>query len=328
VFERRRARILLAALVLVTLVLVTVDYRAGGGGPVATLREFASDVFGPIQDGVSAVLRPVRNFINGIGDLFSARTDVHELQQRIDELEEEQASISDLQREIASLRALLAMDQEMGLETVTAEVIGAPPSNFEYTVTIDVGTDDGVREDMVVVAGDGLVGRIVQATSNASRVLLAIDKNFAAAVRVASSGEQGIVTGGGSEPMRLELVDPDAPIEVGDEIVTSSYEGGTFPDGVPVGTVEALGGDELSRTATVRQYIDFTKLDFVLVIIRGPVRPPPPPVDPDEATATPTSTSTPTGTATSTADPTEPSPTPPSETEPAIEPTPTATSST
>jgi rod shape-determining protein MreC len=190
------------------------------------------------------------------------------------------------------------------LETIAARTVALGPSNFEWTITIDVGSDDGVRRDMPVVNGDGLVGRVIQVTPNASRVLLTIDPNFGAAARVARHGETGYIDGRGGEPMVFRPLDPEIDIEVGDEIVTSSYQGGIFPGGLRIGTVSVVddGSNRLAREVQVQPFVDFTRLHHVLVVINAPVDEIPPmtespdvdftrpdvepTVDPDELEAT------------------------------------------
>ncbi len=272
-YQRRRARVVLAVLVLIALVLITIDFRSSDEGPLSRLRSLATATFGPVQDGLSSLLRPVGNAIDDIGDVFSLRAENEQLRTRLTELEERRRSFDDLERENETLRALLSMRDRTGFDVVAARVVALAPSNYEWTITIDAGSEDGVERDMVVIDGDGLVGRIIQVTPSASRVLLAIDPNFSAAARVAGLGEQGPMSGRGGDLMRFLPLDPEAEIERGDEIVTSSYSNGIFPSGIPIGSVEDVGEQTtlLSREVDVRPYVDFTRLDFVLVVLHAPI---------------------------------------------------------
>lgn len=290
-FERRRARVLLAVLTLVALVLLTVDARAGRSGPLARVRDGIATVFGPVQDGLATVLSPLGRALDNVGDLFRLREENVRLEERLEELEQRRESFADLQRENEELRALLEMrdtllERDEAFEFLPAEVIALAPSNFEWTITLDVGTRHGVEIDMTVINGDGLVGRVIQVTPTASRVLLAIDPNFAAAARIARSGENGVIEGADTDPMRLTLFNPEADAEERDEVVTSTYQNATYPDGIPIGAVAAIGepiaGE--SRQVTVRPYVDFTRLGAVLVILREP--PPAPLPPPPTATGT------------------------------------------
>ncbi len=103
-FERRRARVLLAVLTLVALVLLTVDARAGRSGPLARVRDGIATVFGPVQDGLATVLRPVGQAFDNVGDLFRLREENTRLEARLEELEQRRRSFSDLERENEELR--------------------------------------------------------------------------------------------------------------------------------------------------------------------------------------------------------------------------------
>lgn len=271
-YNRRRARILLAVLVLAALVLVTVDFRSDGSrgeGPLGALRGGASTVFGPIQDGLATIVRPIGGSIGNVTGLFSARAENAQLRAQLERLQDRRRSYDDVVRENEELRQLLAIQEAIAFETAAAQVIASGPSNFEWTVTLDIGSSDGVARDMPVINGDGLVGRVIQTTADSSRVLLAVDPSFQAAAKHAQTGEEGTLQGNGGDPMIFRPLDPESEVEVGDEIVTSLYSNGVFPSGIPIGTVaradEASG--LLTRAIRVRPWVDFTRLQSVLVVL-------------------------------------------------------------
>ncbi len=292
-FERRRARILLATLMLVSLVLLTVDERAGAEGPLGRVRTGVSTVFEPLQDGVTTIVRPIGALLNGVVGFFRLREENARLKAELEQMRGRREALDDVLRENASLRALLDMREKLSgrsdeFRFLPAEVIALAPSNFEWTITLDVGDTHGVREGMTVIAGRGLIGRVIQVGPISSRVLLAIDSQFSVAVRIARNGEHGYLQGGGTHPMRLNLINPEADVAQEDEIVTSTYSNAMFPDGIPVGGVASVGEKTglLNREILVRPYVDFAKLDLVLVILRAPPPAPLPPVGPAPAAAT------------------------------------------
>jgi len=277
-YQRRRARILIGVLLVVSLVLVTLDVRGGEGHLLERLRGSATTVLTPIQDGVSTLVRPLGDATSNLRELFRIRAENVELRQRVDELEQRRRARADLERENRELRDLLDIRDHAELETVTARAVALAPSSFEWTITIDAGSNDGVERDMPVVNGDGLVGRVIQVTPSASRVLLAIDPSFSAAARSGRTGEIGTLSGRGGEPMLLQPLDPSADIELRDIVVTSSYAGGVFPGGLPIGVVTDAGDPaaRLTRTIQVLPYVDFTRLHHVHVVLSAPVEPVPP----------------------------------------------------
>ena len=259
---------LLALLVAAAIALITLDFRGGDDGPMARGRDLATAVVRPLQDGVGTLLSPFSAAGTAITDLFGVRAENRALRERVERLEDRRRVLDDLERENTELRDLLAMADRTELDTVAARVVALAPSNFEWTITIDVGSDDGLARGMPVVDGDGLVGRVIQVTPTASRVLLAIDPSFSAAARSATSGEVGVIDGRGGDPMVLRLLDPDAEVAQGDAVVTSSYQGGVFPAGIPVGTVSEIteGSSPMSSEVLVNPYVDFTRLHHVLVV--------------------------------------------------------------
>ncbi len=283
-YQRRRARGLLVLLVLVSLTLITIDFRAGDEGPLSGLRRVATSVFEPVQEALATAVRPVGDGFRAIGDTFRARSELARLRAEMQEVDEVRQSFDDLSRENAELRGLLGLRDRVAAESVTARVVAQSSSNFDWTVTLDVGASSGVQRDMVVVNGQGLVGRVLQVTETASRVLLALDPNFSAAARVAPSGETGLITGQAGDLMRYRPLDPETEVEVGAEIVTSGYSNGIFPPGIPIGTVEEVGQPTalLDRELRVRPFVDFSRLDFVLIILQEAVQPPPDVLDSTE----------------------------------------------
>lgn len=277
-YQRRRARVLLAVLVLVALVLVTVDFRTDGKdgqGPLGWARGALSSVLGPVQEGLATIVRPIGNAVETFSDVFELRAENERLRARLQALEARRVSYDDVARQNDELRALLDLQSAGDMESVAARVIDLGSSNFDWTITLDVGSNDGVERDMVVINGDGLVGRVIQVTNSHARVLLAIDPNFGAPGRVARNAEAGPITGAGGKPLVFAPFDPEADIEAGDEIVTSQYSNSSFPSGIPIGTVEEPGspGGLLTRQVTVRPFVDFSRLDVVLVVLENPDRP-------------------------------------------------------
>lgn len=268
-FDRqRRLRLLLLTFVLASITIVTIDFRTQGDGPLDRLGRVAMTVVGPLQEGLSTIFRPVGNFFGGIGRIGSLQARIELLERQNAELRAQQEAVEDITRENASLRKLLVLRDRFNLRTTPAQVIGVSPSNFERVVFINQGSADGVRKDMPVLAGEGLAGRVVEVSATSAKVLLIVDRASAVAARLASNGKTGILEGTGGAAVRFELLDPEAEVEVGDRVLTSGYDGGVFPPGLPLGTVTDAPPPHsaLSRIVTVRPFVDFSSLDYVLLV--------------------------------------------------------------
>ena len=270
--SQRRVWGLFVALVLTALVLITFDFRDDEAGPTDAGREAAAAGLAPFETGIARVVSPLRRFGDGVVDLFATRSENQRLRAENEELELRRRAFADLEREVAELRALLGFRDDVGLTTVPARVIAVAPSNFEWTLTIDVGEDDGIERGMAVVAAEGLVGRVLTTTSSASRVLLVVDPNFSVAARSVATSALGLLDGGGSEPLRFAPLDPGQIVDTDDEIVTATFPGSAIPSGIPVGRIVAQDerSSRLSAAYDLLPFVDVTRLDHVLVVLAGP----------------------------------------------------------
>jgi rod shape-determining protein MreC len=270
---RRRRRTLLALLVLASLLLVTLDFRQGEDGPIASAQRLVDTAFAPLQRGVAAVVEPVGGFFSSLGDLGRLRERNLALEDELRELRERQLSVADLTRENDDLRALLGMQQRLEFTTTAGRVIAQPPGQFRWTVLIDIGTAEGVRENMAVIDANGLVGKITEVSEHHARVQLAASPNAGYFVRVVDSRQHGLLSGRGSRPMQLRIIDdPEAEITPGTEVVTRAFEGTSIPDGIPVGVVDEVPAGDMggAQLLGVAPFVDFTRLDVVLVVLDAP----------------------------------------------------------
>jgi rod shape-determining protein MreC len=281
--SQRRVWGLFVALVLTALVLITVDFREGEGVTDAG-RDVAATGLAPFERGIARVLAPLRRFGDGVVDLFATRSENQRLRAEVMELRERRRAFADLERELAETRALLGYRDDAELRTAPARVIAVSPSNFEWTLTIDVGSRAGVERGMAVVSADGLVGRVLATTASASRVLLAVDPNFSVAARSVGTSALGLVDGRGSEAMRFGPLDPRRTVDIDDEIVTATFPGSAIPAGIPIGRIVAQDtrSSRLSSVYELLPFVDVTRLDHVLVVLAGPAVDVPPFEDSDD----------------------------------------------
>ncbi len=270
--DTRRSRLVLALLLLTAFTLVTLDYRAGGESPLRSVRGVAGSVFGPVERAMAALTRPV-------GDALSALTHPGRARSQLDRVRAENDALRlQLQRNrldaarSQQLAALLRLKDAGQYTLVPAQVIAVGDGlGFEWTAAIDAGSRDGVRVDMTVVNGAGLVGRVKSVTADTATVLLAVDPAFHAGGRLEGSLEIGYTGGQGLRPMTLTLPDPRAAVRRGDRLV-SQPAGPPFAAGVPIGRVSAVltTAGALTRTALVTPFVDFTALDLVGVVVVTP----------------------------------------------------------
>lgn len=226
----------------------------------------------PFETALSRALAPVRRLDESVRDFLATRSENELLRAENEALRARRRAFADLEREIAELRTLLGFRDAAELTTVPARVIAIAPSNFEWTLTIDAGEEDGVERGMAVVAAEGLVGRVLMTTDRAARVLLVVDPNFSVASRSVATSAVGLLDGGGNEPMRFAPLDPRQGVEPDDEIVTATFPGSAVPSGIPIGRIVAQDerSSRLSAAYDLLPFVDVTRLDHVLVVLAGP----------------------------------------------------------
>jgi rod shape-determining protein MreC len=283
-------------LIAIAFALITVDIRGGEDSPVDGARQAAATVFGPIENGVAAAVDPV-------GNAVSAVRDSGERHDRIARLEKENAALratlgsDDRNRSrLKQLDGLLktAGKGQYGIKGAQVIAIGAA-QGFSWTITIDVGARDGVKRDMTVLNGDGLVGRVTTVGPDTATVLLATDPDFTVGTRMENGDELGFASGQGDRPLRVELLNGKAEVKKGDRLVTfGSQADRPFVPGVPVGVVSRVdpSGGDLTRTLYVTPFVSFTKLDIVGVVVQAPQKDPRDTVLPAKPRPTPTPTVT------------------------------------
>jgi rod shape-determining protein MreC len=272
----RSARLLVVALVSISLVTITVDYRQGDTGPLASLGDAALTVISPLQEAVSKVTKPIGNFFSTLVRLPSIRSDNRELRSRVAELESQIATSTNEAARLAELEALLGLRESIlgDVPTTGALVIASGPSNFEWAITIDKGSNDGIALDMPVVAAAGLVGRVARVTPESARVQLIIDPDSFVTGRLDVSRTTGLVSGEGELDLRMSIVSSETEVMPGEQVVTAGYKlqgvsEGIFPPGILIGSVSRVlpAEAELEKFITIRPAVDFSSLEAVLVVL-------------------------------------------------------------
>lgn len=240
------------------------------------LENLAVSVVAPLQDGIGQIFRPAGDFVADVSRFGSIKEENERLKAQIEQLNSQQRRIPEVLRENESLKALLGIREADWTEgqLLAARVIARGPSNFEWTSYLNKGANDGIRKDMAVVSAQGLVGRTIFVGNDYSKVLLAVDPQHAVGARLTNSSETGVMSGRGLSDLSFEFIDPDAPVSEGETVVTSGYDRGIYPPGIPIGRVNDVqdAPDALSQTALVTPVVDFSKLDTVLVLLdSGPI---------------------------------------------------------
>jgi rod shape-determining protein MreC len=227
----------------------------------------------PLTGGATAAFQKIKDFFGIFKEIDDLRAENAQLKKEISELNQEIDLLRDYGLENIRLRQLLDFKETHinDFRLLTAQVIGRDPSNWYSTIILNKGTNDGVQKDMAVVTHQGLVGRIINVSPQASEVLLIIDQEGAVGTRVWETRETlGVVEGNGQEKNLLTMIHMahDAEIEVGQTIVTSGLAG-LFPPGIKIGEVVAVKDEAsgLMKQAEIQPFVNFNRLEEVLIIL-------------------------------------------------------------
>lgn len=181
----------------------------------------------------------------------------------------ENERLASLHRENQRLGALLKLRREHHPKALTAQVTARDPNLWNSQVILDRGSLDGVHRDMVVVAPEGLVGRVFNVGPRACRVRLVLDPRTAVPAVLADSGALGIVYGHDAQTCTMKFIEHDVPIREGEMVMTSGL-GEVYPRGIPLGRVtRRLGRTEaLFQSVQVLPQVDFGSLRQALLLGR------------------------------------------------------------
>jgi rod shape-determining protein MreC len=246
-------------------------------------RRASDTVFAPVGDALAAPGRWTGAGVDAIRGYFFAVSENRELKAELKEMRQWRDVAIALRDTNDRYRTLLGLKTDPPIPMVAARIVTDSRGPFANTRLANAGTDKGIKAGNPVMSENGLVGRILGVTTNASRVLLLTDTASRTPVMVDRTNARAILTGDGGPNPRLDYLRGRDPVKEGDRILTSG-DGGVVPRGLPVGTaVKGLDGRWRVVLASDRAAIDFVRIllfeDFTQVVNQKAleVMPVPPP---------------------------------------------------
>jgi rod shape-determining protein MreC len=247
--------VILSFLVVLSLILLTLNDNS----QVHRIRSIATVVLGIAQDQVSFIPR------------YFGLVKENELLRRTNiELADEASRLREAKLENLRLRQLLGLKYQSIYHYVAARVVSKNLTLLRNTITLDVGTGDGIRPSMPVLSDAGLVGVVVAVNQGYSVAHLLLNVDFRASAKVQRSRVDGIVAWDGNALM-LTNITKTLDVKVGDVIVTSEYSS-TYPPGIRIGTVRVVEEQPVTlfKTVIIEPSVDFVRLEEVFVLTAVP----------------------------------------------------------
>jgi rod shape-determining protein MreC len=275
---RQRTGWLFGAIVVSHIILISAQVTTKRGVPI--LQEVTFGAFAEMQRAATTAFGSAREGWQNYFALQQIRRENEQLKAEVTKLRVSLEQERSTAQQTRTLQQLLDLRSATSFETVAAAVIGSGADPEFRTITIDKGTQDGLRADMAVMSPAGIVGRILMPTARAAKVQLIIDRNAAAGVMVERTRVAGIVTGVGNAEelgfraglIDLNYVPSSADVKRGDRVVTSGIDG-IYPKGLPVGEIQSAERERGERRIRVKPSVDFAALEAVLVVLKAPEPP-------------------------------------------------------
>ncbi|RLK62971.1 rod shape-determining protein MreC [Atopobacter sp. AH10] len=245
-------------------------------------QSFATSV---INDAVAfpgrAVTYPgnaLRDLTNSVKNLFNTYNENKHLKKKVESVYELEVKVAELQKDNEAMKNQLGLVDSLNqYGLVNATVIARNPDNWLQQLVINKGKSDGIERDMVVMSGNGLIGKIVEVNNKSSKVaLLSNTENsqtrVAALVQVDGDSVYGTVTSNPDDAnyLLMNQIDPEADLKIGDKVITSGL-GGAAPRGLFIGTVDDIHFDRygLFKEARIKHAANMNDIRYVTVVRRA-----------------------------------------------------------
>ena len=257
-------------IIITVIILILIVIFSNGENNSNFFENAATNLVMPIQNGLTYLKNKISGNSTFFTDINNLQNENEELRQKNSELEQSLRELENIRTENETLKEYLNLTEKYGeYNTIPGYVINKDISNYSKTIVINIGSDDGVQENMTVIGDEGLVGHVVSVTNNTAKVQTIVDTASSISCSMSTTKDSIVCKGtlNGQSELRAMYIPTDANIIQGDSIETSGL-GGIYPKGIHVGTVKSVTNTQniTDRYALVETAVDFDKLDTVLVI--------------------------------------------------------------
>ena len=257
-------------IIITIIILIFVVIFSNGENNATFIENVASKLVMPVQNGLTYLKNKISGNDTFFTDINNLKEENEELKAKNSELEQSLRELENIKTENETLKEYLNLTEKYGeYKTIPAYVINRDISNYTKTIIINVGTDDGIEENMTVIADQGLVGHVVSVTNSTAKVQTIIDTGSSISCMM-SATEESIVCKGtldSHNELKAMYIPTDYNMIQGDSVETSGL-GGIYPKGIHIGTVKKVENTQniTDRYAVIETAVDFDRLSTVLVI--------------------------------------------------------------
>ncbi len=269
---------MVGALVLLSIVLITVYFREPAGGGLHGVQSTGAAVLRPFEVAAERVARPFRDGYDWFAGLVHAKNQNADLRAEVDKYSQLATQNANAAKENAELRRQLGYVSSrrfpQGYDYVPTDIISRGPSELQQELVVAAGSTRGIRLGDPVVNADGLIGLVTQAARDTAQVTLLTDANVKVSATDLTTGAAGVVSSGQSRgTLILDRVSKSQVIGQDDLIVTQGFRLGSltsyYPRGIAIGVVSSASQNDLDPywQVQLRPRVDFDSLQSVLVLV-------------------------------------------------------------
>ncbi|AEB73159.1 rod shape-determining protein MreC [Lentilactobacillus buchneri] len=242
------------------------------------VQQFGNDIVGFADQIVAAPMNGIHHGFVSTKNLLNTYQENQRLKSKVDQLTQTQVKDQVLSRENKQLKRQLNVGSTLtGYEKINAAVITRTPSSWASQVIINKGQASGIKKDMPVIAGPGLIGTVAEVNKTNSKVVLisnTAENSNRFAIQVLGDNSKvvnGIITSYDSAANRIIMgnITSNAKLSVGNRVTTSGL-GGVIPKGIYVGTVSKVTQDDygLAKKVYIKPAANLNDIEVVSVAIR------------------------------------------------------------
>ena len=267
---KTKKRGIVGVVITIIIIVILVIFTNSNVNQLTYLQDICNVFVMPIQNGFTYLKNKISGNDAFFADMDTLKAENEELKQKNSELEQSLRELEIIKAENETLKEYVNLkDKYADYNAIPADVINRDISNYSSTIVINVGSEDGIKTDMTVIADSGLVGHIISVTNHTAKVQTIVDTASAVTAKMSTTDDSIVVQGTleSKSTLRATFIPTDAVVLEGDSIETSGI-GGIYPKGIHIGTIrEVINTSNITdRYALVDTAVDFNKLNTVLVI--------------------------------------------------------------
>ena len=269
-YKNKKAGIV--GIIITIFILIVLVIFSNSDSNLSFFENIASNLVMPIQNGMTYLKNKIGGNNTFFTDINNLKEENAELKKKNSELEQSLRELENIKTQNETLKEYLDLAEKYGeYKTIPGYVINKDISNYSKTIVINIGSKDGVGENMTVIGDQGLVGHVISVTDNTAKVQTIIDTASSVSCSMSTTKESIVCKGTLDDKSSLKAmyIPTDSNIIQGDSIETSGL-GGIYPKGIHIGTVQKVTNTQnlTDRYALIQTAVDFDKLDTVLVITK------------------------------------------------------------